>query len=144
MTELMDYPKYGLPYKRGGRYYYSYNSGLQQHYVTYTQKTLDAPTSILLDPNQWSEDGAFSAFVLRVILLYWVILLSKIRPKDAGCAHQRTSRSQPVGRRRCVFGFCFACYLIVVSYVLKYIQVALGAPTSELLDSNQWSEDGAS
>ncbi|CAB4044122.1 prolyl endopeptidase-like, partial [Paramuricea clavata] len=29
MTELWDYPKYGCPFKRGGMYYYFYNSGLQ-------------------------------------------------------------------------------------------------------------------
>ena len=29
MTELYDYPKYSVPYKRGPRYYYSYNTGLQ-------------------------------------------------------------------------------------------------------------------
>ena len=37
MTELWDYPKYGCPFKRGGMYYYFYNSGLQnQRYVFYS------------------------------------------------------------------------------------------------------------
>src|SRR3954465_10037947 len=29
LTELWDYPKYGAPFKKGGRYYFFKNSGLQ-------------------------------------------------------------------------------------------------------------------
>ena len=29
MTELYDYPKYGCPFKRGNKYYYYKNTGLQ-------------------------------------------------------------------------------------------------------------------
>ena len=29
----MDYPKFGVPSRRGERYYYSHNSGLQNQYV---------------------------------------------------------------------------------------------------------------
>lgn len=39
------------------RYYYYYNSGLQQQYVLYTQSDLGAEASVLLDPNTLSEDG---------------------------------------------------------------------------------------
>lgn len=56
-TQLYDYPKYGTPFKRGDRYYYYYNSGLQQQYVLYGQDSLKAEPVILLDPNTLSEDG---------------------------------------------------------------------------------------
>lgn len=45
------------PYKRGDRWYYSHNSGLQAQAVMYTQKTLDGEPTVLLDPNTLSSDG---------------------------------------------------------------------------------------
>jgi prolyl oligopeptidase len=57
MTELWDYERYGLPTKEGGRYFYSYNDGLQNQNVIYSQSSLDADAELLIDPNTWSEDG---------------------------------------------------------------------------------------
>ncbi|MDP2482266.1 MAG: prolyl oligopeptidase family serine peptidase [Candidatus Palauibacterales bacterium] len=57
LTRVWDYPKFGVPYKEGGRYFYSKNDGLQNQSVLYTQRALtDAPT-VLLDPNTLSDDG---------------------------------------------------------------------------------------
>jgi prolyl oligopeptidase len=57
LTELWDYERYGLPVKEGGRYYYSYNNGLQNQDVVYVQESLDDESRLLIDPNTWSEDG---------------------------------------------------------------------------------------
>jgi prolyl oligopeptidase len=57
MTELWDYERFGLPVKEGGRYFYSYNDGLQNQDVVYTQAALEAEPELLIDPNTWSEDG---------------------------------------------------------------------------------------
>ncbi|KAK9846596.1 hypothetical protein WJX81_007362 [Elliptochloris bilobata] len=57
MTELYDYPHYGAPFRRGSRYYFFLNTGLQQHSVLYTQASLDAEPQVLLDPNTLSSDG---------------------------------------------------------------------------------------
>lgn len=57
---MYDYPKYGTPFKQGDRYYYYYNSGLQQQYVLYTQKNLPDKGTVLLDPNTLSADGTIS------------------------------------------------------------------------------------
>ena len=57
MTELWDYEKFGVPFKRGGRYFYFKNSGLQNQSVLYKLDTLESEPTVLVDPNEWSEDG---------------------------------------------------------------------------------------
>ena len=57
MTELWNFEKIGAPFKRGGRYYFSHNDGLQNQNVLFRQDTLDSDSRVLLDPNSWSKDG---------------------------------------------------------------------------------------
>ncbi len=57
LTKLWNYEKYSAPFKRGGRYYYFKNNGLQNQDVLYMQDRLDAEAAVLIDPNKWSEDG---------------------------------------------------------------------------------------
>jgi prolyl oligopeptidase len=60
LKELWNYERYGMPVKEGGRYYYSYNNGLQNQNVVYVQSDLDAEAELLVDPNSWSEDGTIA------------------------------------------------------------------------------------
>jgi len=64
LTELWDYPKYGAPFKKGGRYFFFKNSGLQNQSVLYTQRSLTAAPQILLDPNTLSSDGTVALSIL--------------------------------------------------------------------------------
>jgi prolyl oligopeptidase len=57
LTELWDYEKFTPPDVEGGRYFFSYNTGLQNQSVLYTTRSLDADPSVLLDPNTLSADG---------------------------------------------------------------------------------------
>ncbi|HUG20116.1 MAG TPA: prolyl oligopeptidase family serine peptidase [Planctomycetaceae bacterium] len=57
LTELWNYEKYSAPFKRGGRYYFQKNDGLQNQYVFYVSETLDGEPRVLIDPNSWSADG---------------------------------------------------------------------------------------
>ena len=64
LTALWDYPKYGAPFKKGGRYFFFKNSGLQNQAVLYTQSALTAEPEILLDPNTLSADGTVALSIL--------------------------------------------------------------------------------
>ena len=58
MTALYDYERYGLPVKRGDRYFYSHNTGLQNQSVLFYRDGLSGEPRQLIDPNGWSKDGA--------------------------------------------------------------------------------------
>src|SRR5215210_9092406 len=57
LTKLWNYERYDIPYKEGGRYFYSKNDGLQNQSVLYTVNTLADQPRVLLDPNKLSSDG---------------------------------------------------------------------------------------
>lgn len=57
LTKLWDYEKYGVPFKEGGNYFYTRNSGLQNQSVLYTVSSLEGQPRVLLDPNTLSSDG---------------------------------------------------------------------------------------
>ncbi|UYV61548.1 PREP [Cordylochernes scorpioides] len=58
LRELWNYPKFGCPLRRGDRYFYSYNSGLQTQNVIYMLEKLNGQPKVCLDPNNFSTDGS--------------------------------------------------------------------------------------
>jgi prolyl oligopeptidase len=60
LQELWNYERVGMPFERGGRWFYSYNSGLQNQSVLMTADALEAKAAVLLDPNTMSKDGTTS------------------------------------------------------------------------------------
>ncbi|MDR0364607.1 MAG: prolyl oligopeptidase family serine peptidase [Bacteroidales bacterium] len=60
LTAIWNFPKYGTPFKKGNRYFFMKNDGLQNQYVLYTQTGLDAEPEVLLDPNTLSSDGTIA------------------------------------------------------------------------------------
>jgi prolyl oligopeptidase len=66
LTQLWNYEKYGMPFKRANRYFYFKNDGLQNQSVLYTLPTLDAEPRVLLDPNQLSADGTVALAGLSI------------------------------------------------------------------------------
>jgi prolyl oligopeptidase len=60
LRELWDYERFGLPTQRAGRYFYRYNSGLQNQPALYWLSSLSAEPRLLLDPNLLASDGTVS------------------------------------------------------------------------------------
>lgn len=58
MTQIFDYERFGLPEKRGQRYFYTRNDGLQNQSVLYVRDGTGGTPRVLIDPNTWSQDGA--------------------------------------------------------------------------------------
>lgn len=57
---IWNFERYGVPFKKGGRYFFFRNDGLQNQSVLYMQESLDAEAEVILDPNTFSEDGTIS------------------------------------------------------------------------------------
>ncbi len=57
LKELWNYPKYSAPFKKGNKFYFYKNDGLQNQSVLFTQDNLESEPSIFLDPNTLKEDG---------------------------------------------------------------------------------------
>jgi prolyl oligopeptidase len=57
LMELINFERYTAPERRGTRYFYSHNSGLQNQNVLYWHTGLDGEPKVLLDPNTFSADG---------------------------------------------------------------------------------------
>src|SRR2546425_1417529 len=66
LTKPCTYPKYGTPFRKGGRYFFFKNDGLQNQSVLYKQASLTTQPETLVDPNLLSEDGTVAVWMLAV------------------------------------------------------------------------------
>jgi prolyl oligopeptidase len=60
LIELWNYEKFSTPVKRGNKYFYLRNDGLQNQFVLYVTDSLKDTGRVLLDPNQLSKDGTIA------------------------------------------------------------------------------------
>ena len=66
LTELWNYPKYGVPFERGGRWFQTRNPGLAAQPALYVMDAPDSGGRLLLDPNALSEDGTVAVGEINV------------------------------------------------------------------------------
>ena len=60
LTEIWNYPSQGAPFKKGDKYYFYKNDGLQNQSVIYVQDSPSSDAKIFMDPNQLSNDGTIA------------------------------------------------------------------------------------
>ncbi|MBC8319379.1 MAG: S9 family peptidase [Bacteroidetes bacterium] len=66
LTKIWNYPKYGVPFNKGDKYFFFKNDGIQNQSVLYMQNTPEAEPEVLLDPNALSEDGTVALASLGI------------------------------------------------------------------------------
>lgn len=66
LTKLWDYEKFSPPQEKGGRYFFSYNTGLQNQNVLLTAESASGEPRPLIDPNKLSPDGTVALSGLSV------------------------------------------------------------------------------
>jgi len=57
LTRLWNYERFGVPFREGDGYFYTWNSGLQNQSVLHVTTALADRGRVLLDPNTLSDDG---------------------------------------------------------------------------------------
>jgi len=57
LSKIYNYEKVSAPFKKGGKYFFYKNDGLQNQYVLFVKDNLDDSARVLIDPNTLSEDG---------------------------------------------------------------------------------------
>ncbi|MFH1005774.1 MAG: prolyl oligopeptidase family serine peptidase [Bacteroidota bacterium] len=60
LTQIWNFEKYYVPFKKGEYYFFYKNDGIQNQNVLYFQKGLNGTPKILIDPNKLSADGTVS------------------------------------------------------------------------------------
>ena len=170
LTALWDYERFGVPVKRGGKYVFSRNDGLQNQSVLYVAESLDAKPRELIDPNDWSVDGtvALTGFVPSDdgrLLAYGVSKAGsdweewKVRDIESGDDrddHLRWVKFSGVSWNHDSSGFYYSRYdepkkdteLTGVNYYQKLYFHRIGTPQAddrlvyERKDEKEWGFDG--
>jgi prolyl oligopeptidase len=66
LTGLWNYERYGVPFRKGGWYFFFKNDGLQNQSVLYVLARLDDVPRVLIDPNAFSSDGTVALTTMGV------------------------------------------------------------------------------
>ena len=57
---MLDYPRMGIPHRRGARYFHFYHDGLANQRCYGWQRHLPGPRDTIIDPNSFAADGTMS------------------------------------------------------------------------------------
>jgi len=60
IKEWFNYERFSSPFRRGDRYFFFHNNGLQNQSVLYKQESLEAKETVFLDPNTLNANGTSS------------------------------------------------------------------------------------
>ena len=78
ITELYDYPRYDPPFKRGDKYFYFHNTGLQPQNVLYVQVSIDYLWIIMSNGNLF-KDLSFLDSIVTLALFFRIVWMENQR-----------------------------------------------------------------
>ncbi len=58
LKQLYNSEWFSIPVRKGGRYFYSGGSGVENQPILYVRDSVDGAGRVLIDPNSWAKDGA--------------------------------------------------------------------------------------
>lgn len=58
LAALLNYEQFTSPIKRGGRYFFTKNSGQDNQHTLWMREGIDCEDRIVINPNEWSQDNA--------------------------------------------------------------------------------------
>jgi prolyl oligopeptidase len=58
LTALFDHERVTVPHRKGGRFFFTRNAGLDNQETLHVRDGIDGKERVLIDPNAWSDDGA--------------------------------------------------------------------------------------
>ena len=60
LKNIWDYERQSIPFKKGNKYYYYHNNGLDQQSILMSKDCLNCTGSVVINPNHFSNDGSVS------------------------------------------------------------------------------------
>jgi prolyl oligopeptidase len=66
LEQIVNFERYGSPEKQGARYFYGYNTGLQNQTPVYWTEGLAGEPHVLIDPNTLAKDGTVALNALSI------------------------------------------------------------------------------
>lgn len=66
LRKVWNYERFGIPEKKGSRYFWTKNDGLQNQSVLYWATSLKGTPKVLLDPNKLSKDGTVALSAISI------------------------------------------------------------------------------
>jgi prolyl oligopeptidase len=60
LRQLQNYERFSIPVKKGSRFFYTRNAGLENQPILYVRESVDGEGRVLIDPKTWAKDGAIA------------------------------------------------------------------------------------
>ena len=104
LTTLYDFPRTGVPFRRGSRYFFTHNSGLRISRSCTCRTGRDGERRVLIDPNTMSADGPVALTAIEVERRRHAGRVRALGERQRSAGHLRSGSGRPASIGRIVCG----------------------------------------